>query len=323
MRSLLPLLFLASVTQAAPSGLAPATVSKEADLTTVVLKPEAEQRLRLKTVAVERRAVPGARLFAGEVVQSLAVRGNPAAPLLGGSLDEQLRVADLQVAADGRVTGAQVQVDAALLALERARKVLAAEAGSVRTVDEAKAALAQAEAGLRTAVAQRVLLGEPVGAAGGAPVLWVRTAIYSGEAALLEAGAGATIRALTGTAPGQRAAPVVGPATATAANATVDWYFELPADLKLRPGERVAVEIPLVGARVESLVVPFGAVLHDIHGGQWVYEAMAAHTYVRRRVQVARLVGDVAVLASGPAAGAKIVTDGAAELFGTEFMTGK
>ena len=39
---------------------------------------------------------------------------------------------------------------------------------------------------------------------------------------------------------------------------------------------------------------------------------------VRRRVQVSRVAGDQAVLATGPAVGSKIVTVGAAELFGTE-----
>jgi formiminotetrahydrofolate cyclodeaminase len=65
-------------------------------------------------------------------------------------------------------------------------------------------------------------------------------------------------------------------------------------------------------------VLPFNAVLHDIHGGQWVYEQTAEHTYTRRRIQVARLAGSDAVLTSGPAAGSKIVTDGSSELFGTE-----
>ena len=63
--------------------------------------------------------------------------------------------------------------------------------------------------------------------------------------------------------------------------------------------------------------------LHDIHGGQWVYEMTGPTTFVRRRVQVARVVGADAVLASGPAVGAKIVTDGSAELFGIEFGPGK
>ncbi len=69
--------------------------------------------------------------------------------------------------------------------------------------------------------------------------------------------------------------------------------------------------------------MPFGAVLHDIQGGQWVYVQTGEHTYARRRVQVARLAGVDAVLASGPPVGSKVVTDGAAELFGTEFVTGK
>ena len=83
------------------------------------------------------------------------------------------------------------------------------------------------------------------------------------------------------------------------------------------------VEIVLAAGREEALVAPFSAVLHDIHGGQWVYVAGGPRQYVRRRVQVSRVVDGQAVLASGPAAGTKVVTDGAAELFGTEFMTGK
>ena len=151
----------------------------------------------------------------------------------------------------------------------------------------------------------------------------MRAAIYSGEAALLDAQARVTIRLLGGPAIGHSASPVTGPATANAATATVDWYYEIPAGLALRPGERVAVDIPVRDTAAEQLVVPFASVLHDIHGGQWVYENSAPHTYVRRRVQVARISGSDAVLASGPAPGTKIVTDGSAELFGTEFMTGK
>ena len=104
---------------------------------------------------------------------------------------------------------------------------------------------------------------------------------------------------------------------------TIDWYYELPADTQLRAGERVAVEIPTLESKLEALVIPTNAVLHDIHGGQWVYAQTADHTYSRKRIQVARLAGSDAVLSSGPHAGTKIVTDGSAELFGTEFMTGK
>jgi hypothetical protein len=74
--------------------------------------------------------------------------------------------------------------------------------------------------------------------------------------------------------------------------------------------------------RKQDLVVPFKAVLYDIHGGAWVYEEVAPHVYARKRVAVEFVDGDEAILAAGPHAGARIVTDGAAELFGTEFGVG-
>ncbi|MBE2283110.1 MAG: hypothetical protein IAE77_06590 [Prosthecobacter sp.] len=303
-------------------GSVPATITKEGDLVILTLKPEAEQALRLKTVPVEKRSVPAVRLFSGDVVTPLAAGGNAVAPVLGGTLDEVLRLADLQAAADGRILQAQVQIDAAKIAVERAQKMLSAEAGSVRGVDEAKATLQLAEAALTTAKAQRELLGAAVGQ-GGAKRAWVRTAIFSGEAALLDAKAPASIRALVSSSKPYSAKPVAGPPTANALTSTIDWYYELPADSPLRAGERVAVELPTSDSQHEALVIPFNAVLHDIHGGQWVYAKTGEHSYTRKRIQVARLAGVDAVLSNGPPTGTQVVTDGSAELFGTEFMTGK
>jgi len=317
------LLSVALLPAADSSGSAPAAVTKEGDLVVLTLKPEAEAHLRLKVVSVEKRLVSATRLFAGEVVTPLGAAGKPVAPVLGGTLDEVLRLADLQAAADGRILQAQAQVEAARIALERAAKVLQAEAGSVRSVDEAKSALALAEAAMTTARAQRELLGSPVGEAGGAKRAWVRVAIYSGEASLLDAKGAASIRPLASTGSGTSAKRIAGPPTANAIANTLDWYYELPALTPLRAGERIAVEIPTIESQSESLAIPFQSVLHDIYGGQWVYEQTAEHTYARRRIQVTRLAGAEAILASGPPVGSKIVTDGAAELFGTEFMTGK
>jgi hypothetical protein len=64
-------------------------------------------------------------------------------------------------------------------------------------------------------------------------------------------------------------------------------------------------------------------VLHDVDGGTWVYELTAQHRYARRRVAVRRVSGETAILDQGPAPGAKIVMQGASELFGTEFGAGK
>ncbi|OAI57969.1 hypothetical protein AYO49_01635 [Verrucomicrobiaceae bacterium SCGC AG-212-N21] len=300
---------------------------KEADLTTVVLKPEAEKRLGIKLAPVERRSMPRMRLVPGEVVRPLA-SGSAAsvAPVVGGTLDEVLKLADAQADANGRVSQAEVQLDAAKVTFDRAQKMLTAEAGSARAVDEAKAQVALAEAALKTAQERRALLGEAMGQVTAATKLWVRVPVYAGQLSELELDKNAEVSAAArSTQSNSRATarPVTGPPTANAAAATVDVFYELEAPLAgARPGARVEVNVPAKG-EAESLVVPWAAVLHDINGGQWIYEQTAPYTFARRRIMVDRVAGGIAVLASGPKAGAQIVTDGAAELFGTEFGVGK
>jgi multidrug efflux pump subunit AcrA (membrane-fusion protein) len=104
---------------------------------------------------------------------------------------------------------------------------------------------------------------------------------------------------------------------------SVDLYFELrnPESL-LRPGHRVTVSLPMLDS-AEGLVVPWSAVLYDINGGTWVYEQLSASMFARRRIELSHRVGEWAVLTRGPEPGARVVTAGAAELFGTEFGTGK
>ncbi len=76
--------------------------------------------------------------------------------------------------------------------------------------------------------------------------------------------------------------------------------------------------LPLTGEET-SLVVPRSALIRDTHGGTWVYEKIAAHSYARHRVFVERVVGEFAALSTGPKLGAKVVAMGAAELYGAEF----
>jgi multidrug efflux pump subunit AcrA (membrane-fusion protein) len=119
------------------------------------------------------------------------------------------------------------------------------------------------------------------------------------------------------------AKPVAAPPSANAAASTVDLFYEVPnKDGGLRLGQKVGVTIPYRGEE-ESLVAPWSAVMHDVQGGTWVYENTGPLAYTRRRVQVSRVAGDEAVLSGGVKPGAKVVTAGAAELFGTEFGVGK
>jgi RND family efflux transporter MFP subunit len=292
-------------------------------------------------------------------------------PLLSPERDvlssaERIRLAEARNAlatsridAEGQVQQAQVQLEAAKIAFERAQRLFRESAGTARAVDDAKAQLNLAEKSLEAAESRKKLLesvnlegeaGQPmplviespqsgmlrsVNATAGKVVtageplfevmrfdpIWVRVPVYAGETSELATDQSAQVAPLNAASPADEltAKPVPAPPTATLSAATIDLYFELGNPQGgLRPGQRMTVRVKLKGASNER-IVPWSAVMHDIHGGNWVYENTSAHTYVRRRVQVRYVVDALAVLESGPPVGSKIVTAGAMELFGTEF----
>jgi len=68
--------------------------------------------------------------------------------------------------------------------------------------------------------------------------------------------------------------------------------------------------------------VSYAAVLYDAKGNTWVYTNPDSQMFVRQRIVVDYIEGDMAVLTDGPPAGTKVVIVGAAELFGAEFEVG-
>ena len=155
--------------------------------------------------------------------------------------------------------------------------------------------------------------------------VYVKVPVFVGEENTIATDRDATVGGVAD-APGQAtrvARPVQTTPSANALSNTVDLYYEVENhDGKLRPNQRVGITLPLRG-EAESLVVPAAAILRDINGGAWVYESMGKHVFARRRVIVAHVIGPDAILAMGPKPGTPVVTDGAAELFGTEFGGGK
>lgn len=178
---------------------------------------------------------------------------------------------------------------------------------------------------VRVAPGQIVSVGSPLFELVRLEEMWVRVPVYAGDVAAVAVGRGATVQALGDALAIRRAATSIPhPPTANATAASVDLYYALPnADRRFRPGQSVTVTLPLVRGEQVALVVPREAILYDMHGGSWVYERTAEHVYTRRRVEVRAMAGGVAVLARGVREGATIVRVGAAELFGTEFGTGK
>ncbi len=260
---------------------------------------------------------------------------------------EELSVADARYA--------QARLDA-----ERVQKLYADRLVSARDHEKAQADLHAAEATLQTARAHFEALTQGVVAsssavaaltirspvsgvvrtvqvaprqtvAAGAPLfeveqldrLWVRVPVYVGDVNQLASERGVSVLKLGTQVVTRNARPVRAPPSANPSAASADIVYEITGPTGgFRPGERVSVAIPLRSDATEQLVIAWSAILHDAQGGTWVYEQTKPHVYVRRRVDLSRVQGNLAILARGPAPGTVVVIEGAAELFGTEFGAG-
>ena len=163
--------------------------------------------------------------------------------------------------------------------------------------------------------------------------VWIRVAVFVDLLPNIQPGATGRVESLSGKSIGQVlqttepdakiAVPVSAPPTADAGSSSADLYFEIPnADSSFRPGQRVGMDLPM-HQEVEAVIVPAAAILYDIHGGSWVYAVKEPLRFERKRVTVMWIDGSQAMLQKGPQAGTLVVSDGAAELFGTEFGPGK
>ncbi len=383
------------VPERAPNKLTPpAMVSKpvtEDDLNTITLTPEAEERLGVRTAALERQAVRRVRGYGGEVMVPVGRTSLVTAPLSGTlkapssdilqagrqvkkgqpvllllpflTPEARTTLATARVDANGQVKHARTQLEAAQVALDRAKRLLREGAGSKRSVDESQAQYDLALETLTAAEDRRDLLAKTLGeidtgtavpmsiespqdgllrniaalpeqnVPSGAALfevvnldrVWVRVPVYVGDVEDIAESDEATVGSLS-TKPdavSYSARPIVAPPSANPQTATVDLFYEVDnRTALLTPGQRVGVSIPLRGES-ESLTAPWSAVVHDIHGGTWVYEQTAPWTYVRRRVTVRHVVTDQAVLASGPPLGSRIVAVGAQEIFSSETSSSK
>jgi hypothetical protein len=71
------------------------------------------------------------------------------------------------------------------------------------------------------------------------------------------------------------------------------------------------------GKRGET--IPYAALLYDAEGHTFTYTNPERLVFIRHSVTVREVKGPLALLTSGPPAGTRVVTVGAAELLGTEY----
>lgn len=363
----------------------------EAAMGNIVLTAQSEQRLGVTTAPVETKAMPRWRNYPAEVVLppgqtsrlTAAIPGTVHAPRDGWlsagvrvkrgqvvvgvqavllepdrlrAAEVQLNIATARAQAEGEVRRAEGALQLARQNVTRGKDLLAAEAGSARALQEAKAALVGAEAASAAAQERKdvfdklaftpsaetpvtwmaapidgivrdvqALPGQQV--APGAILLeiidlehlWARVPVSVDELAAVRRGAGrVALDALAKREEWIDVKQVPAPPTAAAVSASVDLYFALDnRDAAWAPGMRAVAALPLKG-EAESLVVPWSAVVHDPTGGSWVYAWTAPHTFGRRRVLVDRIEGERAVLSAGPPAGTPVAVAGVAELFGLD-----
>ncbi len=155
--------------------------------------------------------------------------------------------------------------------------------------------------------------------------VWVRVPVYVGDLTSIDDQQPAQIAAFgnTSVSLSRAAQPVQGPSLSDANTASTDLFFQMDnQDGQFRVGEKVRATLAQKNIE-ENLILPFSAILYDIHGGTWVYTRMSPHTYTRQRVELHHVVDTLAALTRGPAPGTEVVITGAAEIFGTEFGGGK
>ncbi|MDC0669442.1 efflux RND transporter periplasmic adaptor subunit [Nannocystis radixulma] len=261
---------------------------------------------------------------------------------------------DLRAQAQSRVAAAEARLVAGNSRVQRAERLIETGAGSERAAEDARverdvaaAELAAATARLRmidraplasdvattlrapmAAIVRQVLVAEEQAVAGGTPLLelvttdppWVRVPAGAAELGIVDE-TSAEVTPLAGRAAPVTATRVAGPPLADPLAGTVDLYFALSAAGEFRLGERVGVALA-TRREAESLVVPRSAIVHDLHGGAWVYVPLGEHRYDRRRVELSQVTGDLALVARGLAAGDEVVVAGAVELYGSEFGAG-
>jgi hypothetical protein len=85
---------------------------------------------------------------------------------------------------------------------------------------------------------------------------------------------------------------------------------------------RLGVQTAAVTAGRGGTEIRYAAVLYDPDGNTWTFVNDRGFTYRRAPIKIARIDGDTVLLTSGPRVGTKVVTVGAAEIYGAELGVG-
>lgn len=86
--------------------------------------------------------------------------------------------------------------------------------------------------------------------------------------------------------------------------------------------ERLDLQTDKVREQGGRRVIPYSSLIYDPNGQTWVYISPEPRTFVRHKVDIDYIEGDVAVLNDGPPVGTVVASVAVAELYGAEFKVG-
>jgi biotin carboxyl carrier protein len=286
----------------------------DAGLNRVTVTDHAATRLGIQTGTIEDAVVGRLRVAPGEVVTSAVAAaivvtapdaGTISAPE-GGSLP---------------AAGARLKAGETVL---RWRALVAVNGET--PVKEIKAPRDSVLVRLNVTAGQIVAAGQALFQLTDPGAMWVR--VLLNESDLKKVDRTQPARVLLGTAgdaglSAHVVAAPVGADTPEGYSGAALYYEPDRADHGLTLGERVRVQLPLIGTGARRQVIPYEAVLYDLTGESWVFTNPEPLVFVRAPIEIDYVEGDLAILASGPPSGTAIVTTGSAELYGAEFGVGE
>ncbi len=85
-----------------------------------------------------------------------------------------------------------------------------------------------------------------------------------------------------------------------------------------KAANRLDIQTRAMSESAGKLTTPYASVVYDSDGGTWVYALTKPLTFVRQKIVIETIKGELAYLKSGPPTGTTVVTVGVAELYGTE-----
>ena len=86
--------------------------------------------------------------------------------------------------------------------------------------------------------------------------------------------------------------------------------------------QRLDLKTDQVNDQGGKKVVPFSSLIYDPNGQTWVYTSPQPRTFVRHKVDVEYIKGNIAILNDGPPIGTSVASVAVAELYGAEFEIG-